>query len=395
MLFDDPKSRGNLLPFTFTRPLADIRIGILKISEKWEKHLQAEVGYHTQGYLQAKFPALNGPALFINGALCPDSELVSAIGALGKHEALWHQETLLATYLDSPDQLKTDHLPQKKTIKYENEVLLVSKSWHIFQWNGSEIKKDFYLLTHRRVSSGTDDAHTHMYNEPNIFIEKGAKIKASILNASNGPIYIDKDTEIMEGSLIRGPFALCENATLSMGSKMRGDITIGPACKVGGEVSNSVFQGYSNKSHDGYMGNSVIGEWCNFGANSVTSNLKNNHMPVKVWDYAKGGFSDTGLQFCGSLVADHAKLGIGTTLNTGTVVGVGANIFGEGFPRKFVSSFAWGGSSGFSTFQLKRFEETAQKAMAFKGKEFTDLERAILQKVFELTRPYRIWEKEF
>ncbi|SHN03338.1 UDP-N-acetylglucosamine diphosphorylase/glucosamine-1-phosphate N-acetyltransferase [Cyclobacterium lianum] len=396
MMFDDPRSRGNLLPFTFTRPVAEIRIGILKISEKWEHRLQAkQVGFLTQDYLQTRYPSLSAPALYINGALCPDDELVQAVEALNTNESLWHQDTLLASYLDKPGQFQTDHIPQKKRVDYEKDIRLLGRNWQIFQWNGSEIAKDFEILTKRRVSWGTDDPHTHLYNEPDIFIEKGAKIKAAILNASNGPIYIGKHAEIMEGALIRGPFALCEDASISMGAKIRENTTVGPKCKVGGEVSNVVFMGYSNKSHDGYMGNSVVGEWCNFGANTVVSNLKNNHMPVKVWDYTKGGFGDTGLQFCGSMVADHAKLGIGTTLNTGTVIGVGANLFGEGFPRKFVSSFAWGGAAGFSTFKLMRFEETAQKAMAFKGMEFGEAERAILQKVFELTRPYRIWDKEF
>lgn len=396
MLFDDPKSRGNLLPFTFTRPVADLRIGILKISEKWQHHLQAkQVGFLTQDYLQAKFPALTVPSLYLNGAVCPDEELLAAVVGLKNNESLWYQDTLVATYLEKPEQFQPDHLPNKKKVLFENEIRVIARNWNLFQWNGSEIQQDFDLLTKRRVSWGTDDPHTHMYNEPNIFIEKGAKIRAAVLNATNGPIYIGKNAQIMEGSLIRGPFALCEDATLSMGAKIRENTTIGPKCKVGGEVSNVVFMGHSNKAHDGYMGNSVVGEWCNFGAGTVVSNLKNNHMPVKVWDYTKGGFADTGLQFCGSMIADHVKLGIGTTLNTGTIIGVGANLFGEGFPRKFVSSFAWGGSAGFSTFKLMRFEETAQKAMAFKGMAFDEKERSILQRVFELTRPYRIWDKEF
>ena len=396
MMFDDPRIRGNLLPFTFTRPVAAIRIGILTIGEKWQEHLQAsQVGYLTQEYLQGKFPPVPGPSLYINGALCPTAELVEAVGALKENESLWHQETLLATFLEKPAQFQPDHLPSKKKIVFEKEIRILGRNWHIFQWNGSEIRQDFDLLTRRRVSWGTDDPHTHLYREPDIFIEKGAKIRAAVLNATNGPIYIGKNAEIMEGSLVRGPFALCEGATLAMGAKIRENTTVGPGCKVGGEVSNVVFMGNSNKAHDGYMGNSVVGEWCNFGANTVVSNLKNNHMPVKVWDYTKGGFGDTGLQFCGSMIADHVKLGIGTTLNTGTVIGVGSNLFGEGFPRKFVSSFAWGGAAGFSTFKLMRFEETAQKAMAFKGKEFDEKERTILQRVFELTRPYRIWDKEF
>ena len=356
VLFDDPKSRGNLLPFTFTRPIAEIRIGILKISEKWKNLLHAKkLGFLTQNYLQGKYPGLNHKALYINGAVCPNEDLLTAILSLNKNEALWKDDTLLAAFFDKPEDFHNDHLPTKKRVEFEGEIRILSRNWQIFLWNGDEI-----------------------------------------LNATNGPIYIGKDTEVSEGSTIRGPFALCDGAILSMGSKIRENTTVGPNCKVGGEVSNTVFFGHSNKSHDGYIGNSVVGEWCNFGANTVVSNMKNNLMPVKVWDYTKGGFGGTGLQFCGSMVADHTKLGIGTTLNTGTVIGVGSNVFGEGFPRKFISSFAWGGgAAGFSTFKLMKFEETAQKVMELKGKEFDENERAILQKVFELTRPYRIWDKEF
>jgi UDP-N-acetylglucosamine diphosphorylase/glucosamine-1-phosphate N-acetyltransferase len=397
ILFDAPKSRGNLLPFTFTRPVAEIRVGILKISEKWQFRLHAKsLGFMTQGYLQPKFPPLALPSLYINGAVCPDDDLTDAINELKVNESLWHLDTLLASYFDKPEEFHMDHSPKKKRINYDAEIRLLSKNWQIFQWNGDEIGKDFSLITRRRVSWGTDDPHTHMYNEPSIFIENGAKIRAAVLNASKGPIYIGKNTEISEGAMIRGPFALCEGSSLSMGTKIRENTTVGPGCKVGGEVSNTVFFGHSNKSHDGYIGNSVVGEWCNFGANTVVSNMKNNLMNVKTWDYTKGGFGDTGLQFCGAMVADHTKLSIGTTLNTGTVVGVGANVFGEGFPRKFISSFAWGGgAAGFSTFKLMKFEETAHRAMALKGLEFDEKERAILQKVFEVTRPYRIWDKEF
>lgn len=244
------------------------------------------------------------------------------------------------------------------------------------------------------MSQVCQDGHTVLYNESEIFIEEGAKIKAAVLNAEGGPIYIGKNTEIQEGSLIRGPFALCEGSTINMGAKMRGDTTVGPHCKVGGEVSNAVIFGYSNKGHEGFLGNAVLGEWCNIGADSNNSNLKNNYAPVKIWDYTKGGFTNTGLQFCGLMMGDHSKCGINTMFNTGTVVGVGANIFGDGFPRNFIPSFSWGGAAGFTTFQIRKFEEVAKAVMNRRGLEYSDQEKEIIQKVFDLTRHYRIWDKE-
>lgn len=395
ILFDDSKIRSNLLPFTFTRPVADIRVGILKIKEKWEKHLTLPAGFFTEDYLQAKFPFQNSPSVFINGGLCPDENLVSAIQDLKSEESLWKDEYLLAAKTTSPSNFKEALLPRKYALQYTEPITLLTQKWHLFQFNGEEIRRDFQLVTTRRISAGCSDPYTHIYNEPSVFIEPGAKIKASIINAEAGPVYIGKRVQILEGSLIKGPFAICEDAILSMGAKMRGEITIGPKCKVGGEVSNSVFLGYSNKSHDGYLGNSVVGEWCNLGANTNVSNLKNNYSPIRVWDYAKGGYNETGLQFCGSFIGDHSKFGISSMLNSGTVVGVGANVFGEGFPRKLIPSFAWGGVGGFSTFELKKFEDTARKCMEFKDENFGEEDRSIIQRIFDLTRPYRIWDKEF
>lgn len=395
ILFDDSRIRDNLLPFTFTRPVGDIRIGILTIKEKWEKHLMVETGYVTEDYLKTKYRYKNIPSLLINGALCPDEALLAAIQHLKPDESLWKDEYLLATNSVSPISFNLSDVSRKHALQYSGPVTLITQKWHIFQHNGEEIRKDFQLITKRRISAGSSDPYTHIYNESAVFIEPGAKIKASIINAEAGPVYIGKHTQILEGSLIKGPFALCEGAVLSMGSKMRGDITVGPKCKVGGEVSNSVFFGYSNKSHDGYLGNSVVGQWCNLGANTNVSNLKNNHSPIRVWDYVKGGYNDTGLRFCGSFIGDHSKLGISTMLNTGTVVGVGANVFGEGFPRKLIPSFAWGGAGGFNTFMLKKAEDTARIAMELKGEQFEEIDRQIIQRVFDLTRPYRIWEKGF
>ncbi|MCF1752775.1 GlmU family protein [Mariniradius sediminis] len=394
ILFDDPTIRGSLLPFTFTRPVADIRVGILKISEKWEKYTGHSAGFFTQEYLSAKFSKKNSPALFINGALLPDPQVWNAIRSLQSGEALWKGNQLLALQMDNPELFGIEIAKNKYPVTYEGEVVLIQKTWHIFQFNAAEIKKDYDLITAGRISQPAGDSHTIVYAPENIFIEAGAKIKAAVLNAEGGPIYIGKNTEIQEGSLIRGPFALCEGSTVNMGAKLRGDTTVGPYSKVGGEISNSVIFGYSNKGHEGFLGNSVIGEWCNLGADTNTSNLKNNYAPVKLWDYTKGGFANTGLQFCGLMMGDHSKCGINTMFNTGTVVGVGANIFGDGYPRNFIPSFAWGGASGFSTFQVSKFDEVATAVMKRRGLPYGQADKEIIEKVFDLTRHYRIWDKE-
>jgi UDP-N-acetylglucosamine diphosphorylase/glucosamine-1-phosphate N-acetyltransferase len=392
LLFDDPAIRGSLLPFTFTRPVASIRVGILEISDKWARRTGKPVSYLTQDYLQQKFTRAKGAALAINGAWLPDENSEKALAALDKNEALFSGKTLLAAYIGETEK-NLDNAKELIQVQLDHEPVLLLKTWNIFQFNGAEIKKDFALITKGRQSQPLNDPYTKVYRSENIFIEKGATIKAAILNAENGPIYIGKDTEIQEGAVIRGPFALCDHSTVNMGAKLRGDTTVGPHCKVGGEVSNSVLFGYSNKGHEGFMGNSVIGEWCNIGADTNTSNLKNNYAPVKLWDYTRGGFANTGLQFCGLMMGDHTKCGINTMFNTGTVVGVGANIFGEGFPRNFIASFAWGGAGGFSTFLFPKFEETAKAVMGRRGIEFTSVDQEILQTIFDQSKTYRIWEK--
>lgn len=394
ILFDDPAIRGSLLPFTFTRPVGEIRVGILKISEKWEGQLNVKVGFFTQDYLQGKFSYDDVPSLFVNGALCPDNGLLDAIATLGPNQALWQDQTLLAVFFEEPSGFTADSARQKLPVQYPSEVTLIQKSWHIFQKNAVELRKDFQWVTRGRTSRGIQDAPTIAYNEDLIFIEEGASIRSAVLNAEKGPIYIGRNATVEEGALIRGPFAMGEGATVTMGAKMRGDSTVGPFSKVGGEVSNSVIFGYSNKAHDGFMGNSVIGEWCNFGADSNVSNLKNNYTPIKLWEYVKRGFSDTGLQFCGLMMGDHSKCGINTMFNTGTVVGVGANIFGAGYPKNFISSFSWGGISGCSTYKFNKFEETVSKVMERRGLQLDDADRKIYQKIFELTQPYRMWERD-
>ncbi|MBL7832615.1 MAG: GlmU family protein [Cyclobacteriaceae bacterium] len=392
VLFDDPGTRTNLLPFTYTRPISKIRVGILTIQEKWEKRLGATASFLTESYLQKKYPAKAAfDNLFINAAWCPDDQVIEHIKVLMQGEILVKDNVILAwksSDMSLPDLAKS----APKVIS--GDITLIDQPWKIFQHNAAQIRLDFNLITVGRRSTGVQDKHTIVYGEQNIFVEEGVHIRAAVLNAEDGPIYLGKNSVVQEGALIKGPFALCEGSTVNMGGKMRGDSTIGPHSKVGGEVSNSVIFGYSNKGHDGFIGNTVIGEWCNLGADTNTSNLKNNYENVKLWSYGKGGFADTGLQFCGLMMGDHSKCGINTMFNTGTVVGVSANIFGDGFPRNFVPSFAWGGASGFTTFQIKKAFETAEKVMERRKVKLDEVEREILTKVFELSAANRIWEKK-
>jgi len=397
LLFDDPAIRPHLLPFTFTRPVAALRCGILTLAEKWQRRLQQPIGYLTEPYLQAKFPAgpTQGPALVINGAICPDELLIRQIQALQTGEALYDEETLVAAHLADATlvaELIQDGL--QNTREVSEPVVIIREVWQLFLYNGAEIRRDFDLLTKGRQSEPVGDAHTIVYAPENIFIEPGVKIRAAILNAENGPIYLGRNSHVSEGAIISGPLALGEGSTINPGARMRGDNTVGPHCKVGGEVANSIFFGYSNKGHDGYVGNSVIGEWCNLGADTNTSNLKNNYAPVKIWSHAAGRFVNTGQQFCGLMMGDHSKCGINTMFNTGTVVGVAANIFGAGFPRTFIPSFSWGGAAGFETFKLPKVTEVAERVMSRRQLAYDATEQAIMQHVYENTTKERVWEKQ-
>ena len=379
ILFDD--FRNNLLPLTYTRPVSEIRIGILTITEKWERFLNTKCSFYTEDYLQQKF-SLNTKEdnLWINGSICPNVNLVKAIKSLSDNQCLKHNETLIA--YRSKESIPSD------VIVYGGDFIQVSQLWHIFEYNDDCIQSDFKLLTEGRTSQLISETNACTKPE-NIFIEEGAKVEHTILNASTGPIYVGKDTEIMEGSIVRGPLAMCENSVLKMGAKIYGATTLGPYCKVGGEVNNSVLLGYSNKGHDGFLGNSVLGEWCNIGADTNTSNLKNNYTEIRLWNYPSESFINTGLQFCGLIMGDHSKCGINTMFNTGTVVGVSANVFGAGFPRNFISSFSWGGSAGYITYRLNKVFEVAKKVMQRRAIEFNQEDKDILAEVFELTKSYR------
>ena len=386
ILFDSDV-RNTLLPFTYTRPVADIRIGILTIREKWEKHLGLTTTTITEEYLEEKYPMVEMEEnILINASFCPTEDLVEQVKNLSKNEAIFKGDDVIAFYTaESQEEVNFDAYSQ---IEFKDELIQIKNTWDIFTFNGKAIQLDFDLITEGRTSEPIPEG-VQFLNKENIFIEEGAEIVFSTLNASEGPIYIGKDALVMESSSIRGPFAMCENAVLKMGAKIYKDTTIGPYSKVGGEISNSVIFGYSSKGHDGYLGNSVLGEWCNLGADTNTSNLKNNYAEVKLWDYESGRFAKTGLQFCGLLMGDHSKCGINTMFNTGTVVGVSVNIFGSGFPRNFIPSYSWGGAAGFTTFQMNKVCEVATAVMQRRSLVFDDKEQKILEHVFEETKQYR------
>jgi UDP-N-acetylglucosamine diphosphorylase/glucosamine-1-phosphate N-acetyltransferase len=381
ILFDDPRSRRNLLPLTLTRPVATIRVGILTIAEKWERHFNTKPSFSTESYLSKKFQKeTTSDNLWINGAVCPDEKLVAAVKKLKLGDALCKNSKVVAVRTDDHD------LPEVITgdvTECTDELTIIDQLWKIFQNNGGEIRSDFKLVTSNRTSAPIKDPHSRTYNDKNIFLEDGVILHAAILNAENGPIYLGKNCQVQEGAIIRGPFALGEESVINMGGKMRADTTVGPFCKIGGEVSNSVLFGYSNKAHDGFLGNSVLGEWCNLGADTNTSNLKNNYDNVKLWSYSENDFVDIGQPNCGLIMADHSKSGINTMFNTGTVVGVSSNIFGAGYLRNFVPSFQWGGASGFVRYQFEKAIETATRVMARRNIVLDQNDSDILKNVFE------------
>jgi UDP-N-acetylglucosamine diphosphorylase/glucosamine-1-phosphate N-acetyltransferase len=387
ILYDDTEARNDLLPLTYTRPVAGIRTGILTIAEKWEKHLRAKVSFHCEAYLTGRYPLLTtNDNYWIHGGVCPTPSLIHLLASLGEGEGIRHGNRLIAI------RSSMNERPQQATgavHDFNDDITIVDKLWKIFQFNGKELRADFTLLTAGRKSAGVNDKHTVVYNEANVFVEEGVSVEAAILNAEPGPIYLGVNSQVQEGAIIRGPFALGEGSIINMGGKMRGDTTIGPDCKVGGEISNSIVFAHTNKAHDGFLGNSVLGEWCNLGADTNTSNMKNTYDTVRLWNTAKGGFDNTGLTFCGLIMGDHSKSGINTMFNTGTVAGVNANIFGAGYPPNHIPSFSWGEDT---TYVLEKALATADRAMRRRQSLLSDAERHILEHIFKITAPARTWE---
>lgn len=390
ILFDD-STWDNMRPLTFTKPVAELRVGILTIKEKWEKYLKGSCSHKTQEYLQEKFAlTVNADNLLINGSLIPTAELLSEIETLEMGQLLKCDDVICAYRTDKKgvELFNQDLCIDTDSIQTISACKKITNPWDIFSMNGDAIEQDFKIITKGRKSQKLSKSN-QVIGDNDIFIEPGAVVECAILNTTDGPIFIGKNAEIMENSAIRGPFALCQNSTVKMASKIYGPTTVGPYSKVGGELNNVVIQAYSNKGHDGFLGNSVVGEWCNFGADTNNSNLKNNYTEVKLWNYSKDRFLKTGLQFCGLIMGDHSKCGINTMFNTGTVIGVSANIFGSGFPRNFIPSFAWGGALGFSECRLKNAFETAELAMERRGLKFDETEQNIIETVFNMTATYR------
>ena len=388
ILFDGA-AHQSLWPLTATKPVAKLRVGIFTLEEKWNYYLETEVSVRTKDYLAQKFNANEeASTVGIYAAILPTIQFAKKIKSLPKGQILMKDGQVLAIApMPSANADMEKALNGMKVIEYKEELTFINKPWDIFSHNAEEIEKDFEIVTKTKESIEIDETNTVIGNR--LFVEKGAKVSCATINTTEGAVYIGKNAEVLEGVLIRGSLALCEGAVLKMGAKIYGGTTIGPYSKVGGEVGNSVIQGYSNKGHDGYLGNSVLGEWCNLGADTNTSNLKNNYGNIKVWDYSQKEIVDTGLQFCGLIMGDHSKSGINTMFNTGTVVGACANIFGGGFPDKFIPSFSWGGAAGFETYKLAKCFEVADKVMARRNVNFTKEDKEILTHLFEVTSEFR------
>ncbi|WP_316815359.1 putative sugar nucleotidyl transferase [Pedobacter nyackensis] len=385
-LFDD-MAWLSLRPLSFTRPVADFRIGILTIAEKWQKYLNADYGFVTQTYLSVKYSSAENAEWYINGSVCPDERLTEAVAELKSGEVLTKDGLHIASRLGLGETFHSDLYKRFDVKEYTHDLVRISVPEDIFRNNDIELRKDFALLTKGRTSVTLSGTNTFLGEE--IFAEEGAQAECSTFNSLGGPIYIGRNSQVWEGCHIRGSFVLCNNSQVKMGTKIYGQTTIGPFSRVGGEINNAVIWGYSSKGHEGYLGNSVLGQWCNIGADTNNSNLKNNYADVKLWDYETESFRETGLQFCGLIMADHAKCGINTMFNTGTIVGVSANVFGSGFPRNFIPDFAWGGSSGFDVYKLDKMFETSEKVYERRNIAFDQTEKDILAVIFEETNKYR------
>lgn len=390
ILFGD-QTRNHLLPFTFTRPIADIRLGILTLREKWEKLLNAKTSSLTEDYLSRKFPVVKeADNILINSSILPDKTIVDEIHKLTPNQTLITGETIIALRLKAEDidNLDWDLIDSVTPLQTESNPVIVHYLSDLIELNEKVLLSDFDLITEGRKSEPVPD-WVKISGKGKLFIEKGAELEHVTVNTTEGPVYIAKDAHIMEGAILRGPIAIGEGTKIRMGARIYGATTIGPQCKVGGEVSHSIIFGYSNKAHDGFLGHSVIGEWCNLGADTNTSNLKNNYETVRLWDYQEESFVKTDLQFCGTFMGDHSKCGINTMFNTGTVVGVGSQIFGAGFMRNFIPSYSWGSASGFSMHNFDKSIETAKRVYARRGLDFDKIEEDILKHVYEQTLTYR------
>jgi UDP-N-acetylglucosamine diphosphorylase/glucosamine-1-phosphate N-acetyltransferase len=398
ILFDSD-ARNHLLPLTATRPMGELRVGILTLREKWERRLRSTASYITQEYLQEKFPIhIEDENLIINGGVLPTPALCRRIEALGLNEALLSNGELIAARINEAQfesligEEEVEEL-QGQELEANIPLIQITSLWQLVNLNGQALEEDFSLLTSGRSSKAISDTNRIIGPLENLFLEDGVKMEHCTLNVSTGPIYIGSNTEVMEGSMLRGPIAIGPDSIVKMGAKIYGPSSFGPGCRVGGEVTRSIFFANSNKAHDGYLGDSVLGEWCNLGADTNNSNLKNNYSEVKLWDYETERFEKTGQQFVGMIMGDHSKCAINTMFNTGTVVGVFANVYGAGFARNFIPDFSWGGPDGYRTYKFAEACETASIVMARRGSIFTELEKAILYHIYDRTARFRTWDK--
>lgn len=383
IIFFDEKEWKRFRPLTLNKPVSELRMGIFSFRERWGKLIDGQFSHFTEKYLSEKFPSkIENHNIFLNPAYFPNEYLLDSILNLKEGESFWVNGNLAAANCSLED-FENRNFSENKTKKSKKEVLHIAFLWDLFMHNDHAIKYDFDMVTKGRQSQPIPETNGVSSRE-NIFLEEGAIVEYSVLNAKAGPVYIGKDAEIMEGSLIRGSLALCEGAKLNMGSKIYPGTTVGPYCKVGGEVNNSVLMGYTNKGHDGFLGNSVLGEWCNLGADTNNSNLKNNYSQIKIWDYETRNYINTGLQFCGLMMGDYSKSAINTQFNTGTAVGICANVFDPGFPPKFVPSFSWGGGVDSTRFELEKAYEAVEKMMERRKKMLKKEEKEILEYIYKL-----------
>ncbi len=391
ILIDLPEDRVKFFPLSLTRPVSELRTGIFTIADKWRQAMRYPTYYLTIDYLTQKYPIKIAKNNYcINSRIMPDQKLISSLKGLSQNEGLFSKGSFIACKVEEnifKSHIRHYDFSPIKSIEYSEELRQISHITEIYNNNPYEIPEDFNSIG--KSTSKIKDPHTKCYNLDQIFIGEGTNIKSSILDADDGPIYIGNGVTLLPGTVVRGPAAILNDSVISIGSKIRANTTIGPFCKVGGEVNQVVFQGYSNKSHDGFLGSSVIGEWCNFGAGTNNSNLKNNYSGVKLWDYEAGKFSETGIQYCGLIMGDYSKCGISTMFNTGTVVGICANIYGNGYMPKFIPSFSWGGNEGFVDYQIDKAIETLKTVMDRRGKKFNKKDKLVLQHIFDFTAKYR------
>ena len=387
LVFFDSGHRWDLLPLTYTRPMADLRIGGLTIAEKWGARLHGTISYRTQAYLQPRYPViLTEDNWFINGGVIPNDELAEQVAGLTLGQGLRDEHGAIA-YRTSQDE--SESIPQEISWRdLEEPASRLRNTCDIFSLNPQEIQADFDWLTRGKTTQDIPET-VQCSDHSRVFIAEDTNIEHCVFNTSDGPIYIGQGAHIMEGALLRGPLFIANNSVIKMGAKIYGGTTIGPYCKAGGEIGNSVMMGYSNKGHDGFMGNSVLGYWCNIGADTNTSNLKNNYDQVRLWNYDQERFAHTDLQFCGLIMGDHSKCAINTMFNTGTVVGVSANVFGAGFPKNFIPSFSWGGVSNTKTYTLNKAIETAKRVMQRRGIEWSSEDQIIFEAIFDASKSWR------